>query len=490
MATARQVIAYTHHAVRRIGGRWTPVGGVADMLHALPYDDMSAVIWCLTPQDMTDVLTMALREYAYTEQSGSVPAQGQVSALVTQDRVCLSVKVRYMQRYSCTWLNASMYDTTLSSDDDACDDFMQTCLDLDISAITPASSAMRMICPMSHRERFAADYPRYDVELDSRLQASARGGLVWAGCKGLLHDVVDVDVNSMYPSIALNDKLPYGNPVDDNGIVPLDNRYWTISECLVSATIKDDGIPAISYSPSGRRREERLVESTHGYVPMTLTQEDYSLLMSQYDTDVIVEQTWGWKVRRAYFGPSMRQLGLLKERCANTVARSVLKKLLNAGIGKFAAHEPSERINAVPSLDMQGHLRYQPATRHVEYEQGVNSHHYIPLAAAIWSKARKRLVDDMMAVRNAGGRVPYCNTDGFMIQGMDIDTIRGVLDVGSRIGQYKIQAQYDEVYIREANLYMGQCADGSREWAHSGVADVTMPSWGDFVSGTFLRSRP
>ena len=489
MSTARQMIAYTRHAVRRIGGRWVSVHSVADILQALPYDDMSAIVWCLTPQDMTDVLAMALREYAYVEQSGSVPAQGEVTALVTQDRVCLSIKVRYMQRYSCIWMNASMYDTMLSLNDDACDDFLRSCLDLDISTITPASSAMRMICPTSYREQFAADYPRYDTGLDSRLQASARGGLVWAATKGLLHGVVDVDVNSMYPSIVLNGKLPYGNPVDDDDIDPMGGRYWTISECLVSATIKPDGIPAISYSPAGRRGEERLMESTHGYVPMTLTQEDYAILISQYDADIIVEQTWGWNVKRAYFTPSMRQLGLLKERCKNGVARAVLKKLMNACIGKFAAHEPSERLNSIPRLDEQGVLQYQLTKRSMDYEQGVTSHHYIPLAAAIWSKARKRLVDDMLAIRGAGGVVPYCNTDGFMVQGMDIDAVGDVLDVGSRIGQYKIQAQYDEVYIREANLYMGRCADGSREWAHSGVADVQMPSWDDFVSGAFLHSR-
>lgn len=490
MPTARQVMAYTHHAVRRIGGRWVPVDSVADMLRALPYDDMSAVIWCLTPQDMTDVLTMSLREYAFTEQSASVPAQGQVSALVAQDRTCLSVKVRYMGRFSCTWLNAAMYDATLALDDDACDDFLRSCLDLGVSAITPASSAMRMICPMAHREQFATDYPRYDAELDSRLQASARGGLVWARSKGMLAHVVDVDVNSMYPSIVLDSALPYGTPIEADDIEPLDRRYWTISECLVAATIKPDGIPAISYGPGGRRGTERLMESTNGYVPMTLTQEDYGLLTSQYDADIIVEQTWGWRVKRAHFGSSMRALGLLKERCENTTARGVLKKLLNASIGKFAAHEPSERVNAIPYLDEQGVLGYRPARRHMEYEQGVTSHHYIPLAAAIWSKARKRLVDDMTAIRKASGVVPYCNTDGFMIQGMDVDAIRGVLDIGPRIGQYKVQAQYDEVCIREANLYMGRCADGSCEWAHSGVTDVTMPSWDDFVSGAFLHSRP
>ena len=121
-----------------------------------------------------------------------------------------------------------MYDTMLSLNDDACDDFLRSCLDLDISTITPASSAMRMICPTSYREQFAADYPRYDTGLDSRLQASARGGLVWAATKGLLHGVVDVDVYSMYPSIVLNGKLPYGNPVDDDDIDPMGGRYWPI----------------------------------------------------------------------------------------------------------------------------------------------------------------------------------------------------------------------------------------------------------------------
>lgn len=231
------------------------------------------------------------------------------------------------------------------------------------------------------------------------------------------------------------------------------------------------------------------MEATNGYVPMTLTREDYAILTGQYDADIIVERTWGWNVKRAYFAPSMRQLGLLKERCGNGVARGVLKKLMNACIGKFAAHEPDRRTDCVPRLDAQGALQYQLIERHMDYEQGVSSHHYIPLAAAIWGKARKRLVDDMVAIRGAGGVVPYCNTDGFMIQGMDVSAIGDVLDIGTRIGQYKIQAQYDDVYIREANLYMGRCADGSREWAHSGVADIRMPSWDDFVSGAFLRSR-
>ena len=110
---------------------------------------------------------------------------------------------------------------------------------------------------------------------------------------------------------------------------------------------------------------------------------------------------------------------------------------------------------------------------------------YTPLAAAVWGKARLRLLEDILRVRDAGGEVLYCNTDGFMLRGMGVERLRDVLPMGRGQGEYKVEAELRRVNLLASNLYLGETRSVERMWCHSGYVEDEVPSWDEFASGRY-----
>ena len=116
---------------------------------------------------------------------------------------------------------------------------------------------------------------------------------------------------------------------------------------------------------------------------------------------------------------------------------------------------------------------------------GSTSVRYTPLAAAVWGKARLRLLRDIAGVRRAGGEVLYCNTDGFMVRGLDTGRLRGILPMGTGQGEYKVEAEFRRVNLLASNLYLGETVQGGTLWCHSGYVEDEVPTWEEFASGRY-----
>lgn len=478
--TTRQTIGYSAGTVIRSDGAKYAVRDIKDVIEALAYDDCSATVWCLGQQDLMDILAMMLARYAWNSD-GPRLRLNECTGTIQTDRTILSLSVKLDGRHRMRFLDLSKYGEYGGS--------VLECLeilhDLQVTSPTPGSAAVAQVIPRKSLERFAHIYPPLDDAAEPVVTQACRGGLVWLSHPGVYHDVIDLDVNSMYPSILSTSRLPYGTPTEVECPEQLSEGQWGVFE----VDVMGDALPGmprwLSRRSRGRRAQELTYSCDSGFETFVLTSDDLEALELTYDAEVIVHGGLAFDTCTPFFASSTARLGYLKDVC-DTGGRGVYKTLLNAFVGKFAqTRHCGGAVEVVPRLDECGRVVFDDIVgdgRHVGTPSDVR---YTPLAAAIWGKARLRLLKDMMTARGAGGEVIYCNTDGFMVQGLDRQRLEQLLPMGRAQGEYKVEADFTRVNLLASNLYLGESPNGTRTWCHSGYMEDEVPTWNEFASGKY-----
>lgn len=478
--TTRQTVGYTTGTVMRLDGARIAVHDMHDIIKALPYDDCSATVWCLSQHDLMDILAMMLARYTWN----GVPSElrlGECTGTIQADRTILSLSVKLDGRHRVRFLDLGAYGD-YGGDVLECLEILH---DLQVTSPTPGSAAVAQSIPRKALERFAQLYPPLDDADEPVVSQSCRGGLVWLSAPGIYCDVVDLDVNSMYPSILATSRLPYGSPIDVDGPEQLAEGQWGVFE----VDVMGDALPGmpqwLSRRSRGRRARELTTSCCGGFETFVLTSDDLEALALTYDAEVVVHGGLAFDTCAPFFASSTARLGYLKDSC-DMGGRGVYKTLLNAFVGKFAqARHRGKGVEVVPRLDGYGRVVFEDVASEERYAGGTSDVRYAPLAAAIWGKARLRLLTDMMTVREAGGEVIYCNTDGFMVQGLERQCLEQCLPMGRCQGEYKVEADFTRVNLLASNLYLGESSDGTRTWCHSGYMEDTVPTWEEFASGRY-----
>ena len=478
--TTRQTVGYTVGTIIRLDGLRFEVHSISDIISTLPYDDCSATVWCLDQCALMNILAMMLAEYRWNPY-GSELRFGECTGVIQADRTILSLSVRLDGRHRMRFLDISRYS-------DYGGDMLE-CLgalhDLQVTSPTPGSAAVAQSIPRKALKRFAQTYPALGDAVESMTSQACRGGLVWLNAPGVYHDVIDLDVNSMYPSVLEASRLPYGTPTEVEGPEQLAEGQWGVFEVDVMGSARD-GMPQwLTRRSRGRRARESTYSCDSGFETFVLTSDDFEALALSYDAEVVVHGGLAFDTCRPFFASSASRLGYLKD-AAGQSSRGVYKTLLNAFVGKFAqARYLSGGLVVIPRLNECGRVVFEDSVDDGCRVGPVSDVRYAPLAAAIWGKARLRLLKDMLTVREAGGEVIYCNTDGFMARGLEVEQLGRLLPMGRTQGAYKVEAEFTRVNLLASNLYLGECSDGVRQWCHSGYMEDTVPTWEEFASGRY-----
>lgn len=227
-----------------------------------------------------------------------------------------------------------------------------------------------------------------------------RGGLVYYR-EGTYIRGRTWDVNSLYPWAMASNKMPVGTP-EHRRI----EGGWNIYLCDISGACAYDG--HIDWLPCVLKTARR--ESGAWSVKnVWLTSADVAQVLSDYDCMLQKHDAWGWYVMDGaeLFANYVVPLYELK-RTATGTKRKCAKLLLNSASGSFGRDD--NRYSKIPYLiSRDGDNKKIGFKCTLEPYTRAHLVGYMPIAAAITSYGRARLISDI----NAAGSewCVYANTD-------------------------------------------------------------------------------
>lgn len=310
---------------------------------------------------------------------------------------------------------------------------------------------------------YGSRFPQLGPEEKLSLHGAYIGGFMLAR-EGRYGKAIDVDCNSMYPSILKDEWLPWGLPEPYDGEYERDDDMpLHCDEITFRAELKPDGYPFLldNRSMYGLNR----LTSTRGYVTRVLTDVDQKLLEENYDVTVY-EHVRGWKFRRnkGFFRSFVDEWGELKRRGTGE-GRRMAKLVMNALVGKMASLPkgavmlPSSKDGITVEWD-------------VAHRDGSNlKTDYLPVPVWVNAYARRKL---MATCRANADRLLYANTDGCILSGWD--PVESCEIDQTELGKWKVASKYDRLTILGMNRYQGWRCDGGVDVCMAGsVFDEPIP---------------
>lgn len=306
-------------------------------------------------------------------------------------------------------------------------------------------------------------FPQLEPETKRSLHGAYIGGVMLVK-EGRYGKAIDIDCNSMYPSILRDEWLPWGVPEPYDGEYEQDDDMpLHCDEITFRAELKPGGYPFLldGRSMYGLGR----LTSTRGYVTRVLTDIDQELLRRNYDVSVY-EHVRGWKFResKGYFRSFVDEWGGLKQRETGG-KRQMAKLIMNALVGKMASL-PKGAVMLPSSKDGV------TVDWSVAHRDGSNLRtDYLPVPVWVNAYARKRL----MAVCHANAdRLLYANTDGCILSGWE--PVKACEMHPTELGKWKLSAKYEKITILGMNRYQGWRDDGEVDVCMAGsVFDAPVP---------------
>lgn len=290
-------------------------------------------------------------------------------------------------------------------------------------------------------KRFNKYFPVLPIAVDDDIRLAYRGGYtflnpIYANVRGL--QGITFDVNSLYPSVMYNCKLPYGYPMYFEGAPnPDDNFDLFIVRLECAFDVKPNHLPTIQLKRNLSFVPTQYIESTNGdIVEMTLTSVDLALFLEQYDVHNLTYIN-GWKFRSftGLFNEYIDFWMQIKENSEGAL-RLLAKLMLNNLYGKFATNP--KRKNRIPYLDDEGIIRYKYS------DEEINDPVYTAMGVFITAYARDITIRSAQRLYH---RFIYCDTDSLHLIGFDEPSELNIHP--THLGAWKNEGAFtDSVFIR------------------------------------------
>lgn len=296
----------------------------------------------------------------------------------------------------------------------------------------------------------------YDIDIDIR--KSYKGGFTY------LNDVYKekevgkgfvLDVNSLYPSVMMYEKMPFGEPIYFTGKYEEDKLYnLYIQTISCSFELKKGKVPTIQIKNNLSFIPNEYVKSSDGdIVTLTLTSVDLELFLNHYEvSDITYHSGWKFKSIKGLFSSyiefwTKRKIESKKE--GNSAMYLISKLFLNSLYGKFGLN-PNVR-GKYPYLDDEGVVRYKMTAP--EIRDSI----YIPVASFITSYARKKTITTSQAIKEytlskyGKDLYIYSDTDSIHAWGINPDELSSIVDIDDyRLGAWKLESTFVKgKYIRQ-----------------------------------------
>lgn len=340
---------------------------------------------------------------------------------------------------------------------------------LKIKGISISAASLR-----NYREtmpNFNYMFPKIDAGAETLIRQSYRGGYNY-----LKKDVVGqtltegtvIDANSLYPSIMIDELMPYGVPIPFKGKYENDPNFpLFIQRFTCSFELKPGKQPYLQIKNSFRYNPTEYLSSSHGEIEaLTMTNSDLQLFLDNYDVENLTYQFgYKFKGRHGLFSNYLEHWGKIKEksRASNHKAHFMLSKLMmNSLYGRFGLNRFTSR--KIPEVGDGGKITWR--TIEDASRDGV----YTPVAAFVTSYGRKRLLDYIHAIDEKSLRIYgrpmyiYGDTDSLHLLGQPYEVMSVVKDIVPldpvRIGAWKIETQFSAARYLKQKCYCLQTDKG------------------------------
>lgn len=307
-------------------------------------------------------------------------------------------------------------------------------------------------------KNFNKYFPILPYEIDQDIRKSYKGGFTYLNEiykeKEVGHGIV-LDVNSLYPSVMMNERLPFGEPIFFNGQYEEDFLYpLYIQTISCSFKIKPNKIPTIqiknnlSYIPN-----EYIKSSNDDIVTLTLTNIDLNLFFEHYEIyDLTFHSGWKFKAIKGLFTEyinfwSTQKINAKKEN--NKALYLISKLMLNSLYGKFGLN-PNVR-SKYPYLNDEGIVKYSL------YPAEIRDSIYIPVASFITSYARFKTITTSQKIKDYGinkynkDLYIYSDTDSIHCLFENVDELKNIIEIDDYIlGAWKLESHFTRAkFIRQ-----------------------------------------
>ena len=362
----------------------------------------------------------------------------------------------------------------------------------DLTKMTQGSNALSDYKNMINKSRYEHLFPELEYDIDKDLRKSYKGGFTYLNPiykEKDVENIVNLDVNSLYPSVMYEKALPFGEPIFYEGKYVEDKIYPLYIQMITcSFELKKNKIPTIQIknNKSFFKGNEYLESSKDEIVCLVLTNIDLKLFLEHYNVyDLEYISGWKFKCMKGIFSEYIDKWIKRKNEATlsgNKGQRTLAKLMLNALYGKFAT-----------SLDAQSKFPYLGEDGIIHYGMGekeVKKGLYLPIGSFITAYAREKTIRTSQAIKEYS--IEKYGKDMYIYS--DTDSIKTLLPIEElskfcEIDDIKLGAWKNEGIATKGKWIRQKCyleeIDGKIEITCAGMPKSCYKyvKWDDFKTG-------
>ena len=323
---------------------------------------------------------------------------------------------------------------------------------------------------------FSWDYLQQKMCDEDKVRKAVSAGLFLAKDNtGVEHtDIISIDVNSLYPSIVLNERLPTGKCGVKFGYKRVINNpkaYYHFYEIKFTSCQLIDGKLDLLRHPT--RPSYSITELDQAYSKtLMLSQDDYDYLVENYLGNWSVYRTYTFRTKMAKFRQQLEAWRAIKiDEQASNAEKYCAKVCLNGVIGKFAQ------------------------TRHLSLDHyDIKGARFPALTAAVHAKGRKILREAIHVI--GWDNFVYCDTDSIKFSDPDGSILEEIRDRGwldpQDFGKWKVESIGTKLKVFGIKQYVEKYRDGSSKLTLAGASGLVTCDklYEDIHMGTVLEAIP
>lgn len=306
--------------------------------------------------------------------------------------------------------------------------------EMGLTKMTAASNAYNDFKEGLKNYVFDYQFPELDTEEDAHARKSYKGGFVYVqegkACKEFTN-VTTYDVNSLFPSVMYNEKLPFGKGIKFKGkpkkeMLDLFPLFIIHISCIFE--LKPEHIPTIQIKKSTRFIEtEYLKSSNYETVDLYLTSVDLKLFFEHYNVHSLKwYEGYYYRAKSGMFCNYIDKWYAIKKN-ETGAKREFAKLMLNSLYGKFGSKIEKKVTRAEISDKDCVKVGLTGETEHVKPK-------YIPIATFITAYARYKTISSAQKIYKD---FIYADTDSLHTTASE-EEVKSVIEVDqSKLGAWK-----------------------------------------------------